>query len=570
MRGLRAFLLTSSLATAFALSGCGGDDHDEGPKPGQAKPQICSGLCSPGKQGVASGPYVVEDATVGGTVTVLTDHGLDGPLDPAAASAPAAVSILSGLVTRSLTQYRYDPRTRQMVLSPDLAVDLGQHNDDYTKWIFTVREGTRFEDGSHVTARDVARGIRRCLHGGAFPTSPCLDTDRIRSIRVDQNQLLFHFATPYPDLPYLAAMPALGPVPPGTKPVYGAYAHHPLATGPYRIADYRRGHRLVLVRNAEWDAHTDPARTQYPDRYVVRAGVPERRIERLLLADQGEARKTLTLDTLDPTSFATSGAKDRLVLGSAPCTTYLSPDNRTITDPRVRRALIWAYPYRAALRAAGLVPGVTALPATNLVPPDVQGHTAIRLPHRAFRTSPRVARRMLAEAGALGTPLRFFYDATTSGRRVRDALVWSLRASGFDPRPARAPSMLFPEQTPANLPVDLRTTTRCGAWPSGEQWLDWAYRPTQPDRTGQLFDNTEAFSRPIVLREFQGVERLPLDQQGQAWNRLDRRVLHRWQPIVPLWYAGVAMAHGSRIEGMVDDTVRGMPAWSQIWVADAS
>jgi hypothetical protein len=42
------------------------------------------------------------------------------------------------------------------------------------------------------------------------------------------------------------------------------------------------------------------------------------------------------------------------------------------------------------------------------------------------------------------------------------------------------------------------------------------------------------------------------------------------QPIVPLWYGGVAMSHGSRIEGMDDDSVRGMPTWSQLWVSPAS
>ena len=32
---------------------------------------------------------------------------------------------MSGLVTRSLTQYEYDPKTKQMILVPDLATDLG-------------------------------------------------------------------------------------------------------------------------------------------------------------------------------------------------------------------------------------------------------------------------------------------------------------------------------------------------------------------------------------------------------------------------------------------------------------
>ena len=44
---------------------------------------------------------------------------------------------MTGLVTRSLTQYDYDPETRQMVLVPDLATDLGTPNDDFTEWKFT-------------------------------------------------------------------------------------------------------------------------------------------------------------------------------------------------------------------------------------------------------------------------------------------------------------------------------------------------------------------------------------------------------------------------------------------------
>jgi peptide/nickel transport system substrate-binding protein len=51
------------------------------------------------------------------------------------------------------------------------------------------------------------------------------------------------------------------------------------------------------------------------------------------------------------------------------------------------------------------------------------------------------------------------------------------------------------------------------------------------------------------------------------WNRLDHAVLRHWSPVIPLWYGGIAMAHGSRIEGPADDSVHGMPAWSQIWVS---
>jgi peptide/nickel transport system substrate-binding protein len=573
VRGTRAMALTSALALTLAIGGCGNGSISK-PKADSPTPVICNG-CDPPNRGIdpsAAGPNVIKDAVSGGIVTVLTDHGLDGTLDPSGASDPAAVSILSGLVTRSLTQYRYDPRSREMVLVPDLATDLGQHNDNYTKWLFSVRPGIRFEDGARVTPADVVRGVRRCRHARPFASSPCLDVP-FASVDVHaQHYVQFRFDEPYPDLPYLAATPAIGPVPPGTTDRYGPYARRPAATGPYRVERYRRGHRLVLVRNPHWDPKTDPARTQYPDRYIVRGGISRGHIQRRLLRDEGSAQTTLTLDDVRPGPFQRSAtAAKRLVLGSKPCTTYLSPDNRRVTDPRVRRALVWAYPYRAALRADGLVRGVTAVPATNLVPPNVPGRAGFRVAHHhGFETSPRMARQMLSRAHAVGTPLRFFYDRSGPGRRLRDALVHSLRASGFDPRPLPAPVKPFPGQTPANQPVDLRTTTLCGAWPSGGEWLEPAYRPTHPDRTGPLFANTEAFSMPSVDHLMRLIERLPFDQVAEAWNRLDHQVLVRHQPIVPLWYAGVAMAHGSRIEGMQDDTVHGMPTWGRIWVSPPS
>ena len=39
----------------------------------------------------------------------------------------------------------------------------------------------------------------------------------------------------------------------------------------------------MLTRNPEWDPVTDPVRTQYPDGYVFRAGVPTRTIEHSML-----------------------------------------------------------------------------------------------------------------------------------------------------------------------------------------------------------------------------------------------------------------------------------------------
>jgi peptide/nickel transport system substrate-binding protein len=374
--------------------------------------------------------------------------------------------------------------------------------------------------------------------------------------------VVVRFTRPYPDLPYLAAPPALGPIPPGDRADRAMYARHPLATGPYRVGSYRPGHRLVLVRNAQWDPKTDPGRTQYPTEYDVRAGLSSHRIAHALLADRGRARTTLTYDDLPPGPWLDSKSLSRrLVEGATPCTTYLAPDNQVITNPAVRRALVWAYPYRAMLRLKGLTPGVTAVPATNVLPPGIPGRRSIDVRgHRGFATQPRVARRMLARAHALGTRLRFSYARNDPASvRARDVLVRSLRASGFRPDPVPVSADFVPGRTTVDLPVDLRTRTWCGAWPAGSAWLVPLYEPSSGA-------DAEYFASRYVDRRIEAIRRGPLEEQFQWWSGLDRTVLRRWQPIVPLWYDGVAMAHGSAIHGMADDTVTGMPAWPDLWV----
>ncbi|MGC4112137.1 MAG: ABC transporter substrate-binding protein [Nocardioides sp.] len=534
-----AVLLTVAGLVSATLAACGGGHHSPHPSPPHptdtrfySPPSSHSGV-----DPIARGPITLRGATRGGTVTVLTHDGLHGSLDPSAASTRDVTSILSGLVTRSLTQYRYDRASRQMVLTPDISTDLGEHNDHYTKWIFDVRGGVRFQDGTRVTASDVVRGIRRCLRSPASRTRPCLSAP-IRSVQVHHHRMvMIKLRSPYPDLPYLVALPAFGPIEKGSRDTG--------ATGPYRVRQFRPGHRLVLVRNPDWDPATDAARTQYPDRYVFRSGLREAQIQRTLRRDRGAAGSTLTYDDMRPAAFSAPDAQDRLVRGPTPCTTYLAVDGRTIADPAVRRALIWAFPYRRVIRAEGLTPGVTAVPATNLEPPGIPGRTAVTVHgHAGFATRPLVARRMLARAQAVGTRVRFSDDpAHRAGVTAEQAMVRSLRTSGF-----------YPEPVPVDSSVDIRIATRCGRWPVGSEWIPPVYRSTGIAR--------------YVAGATRHIESLPLDLSGPAWNRLDHAVLRRWQPIVPLWYTGVAMAHGSRIEGMADDTVTGMPTWSHLWVQE--
>lgn len=563
------------VVSALTLAGCSSSGAASHPRADDCPGAVSSASCPqhepPREQSGpldvgARGPVTIRGGVKGGTVTVLTHAGLRGTLDPTGVHAADVLSIDRGLVTRSLTQYSYDRQSHSMRLVPDLATTVGTHNGDYTLWAFDIRAGVRFENGAPVTAKDVVRGIRACLHAAALPVGPCRHyADVIRSVEVKHHEVYVHLRRPFPDLPYLGALPELGPLP--APPTDSATSRrYPLATGPYRIESYHRGRRLVLVRNPEWDPRTDPVRTQYPDSYDFRAGRATQRIEQTLLHDTGTGQTTLTYDNLSAHAFRSlrGTSMDRLVLGGLPCTTYVAPDNRSVTSRGVRQALALAYPYRAMVRLDGGIPGVTALAATNLTPPGTSGRTAYPARDRvAFGTQPRAARSLLQRSHALGAEIRFgFVPGVATSMRQKQVLARALDAAGF-----RAVPVAVPTTRAAHPEVDLRTETRCGDWTSESAWLPALFGSTLTERTGGLGENLAAFSQPSVDRELTGIRRRPLEQQDRAYNRLEHQILRRWFPEFPVSYGGVDMAHGSRINGMADDYTVGMPTWQDLWVA---
>ena len=128
---------------------------------------------------------------------------------------------------------------------------------------------------------------------------------------------------------------------------------------------------------------------------------------------------------------------DRLVVGTRRARTGRL-DYRKITDINVRQALVWAYPYADASTAAGLIAGVTAIPATSScrpASPAARSTTAARA--RAGHDRPGegqgAARGGRQRAGLRDqVPVRTD-DPTTVGRQGR--LVKGLEAAGFKATP---------------------------------------------------------------------------------------------------------------------------------------
>jgi peptide/nickel transport system substrate-binding protein len=584
-----SILLGILTCSALALGACGSSGGTSTAGGGVDTNSI--GNTGSGKDPTATGPVTIPGAQKGGTVTVLTNLGIQTTLDPSEVYYTDTGAIMSGLVSRSLTQYKYDPSTKQMVLVPDLATDLGTSNDDYTKWTFTIRKGVKFEDGTTVTAKNVAWGIQRCMDAATFPTGACQyyanvyfrggstykgpytePQQKFRAVKVSGDKLTIYMDKPFPDMPYFGSFPAMGPIPLSRKASDPkTYKNHPLATGPYEFAFYSPNKELKLKRNPYWDPKTDPARTAYPDGYDIKTQVPSEKIDQIMLADSGSGQTTLTYDNLLAPDYQQMKQKapDRLTIGSEPCTFYWGPDNQKITDKRIREALSWAYPYKNAILAAGRIPGVTALPATNLMPPGIPGRAPYNVTGReSFQTNPAKAKQLLQQANALGYEIKFLFRTDDPDSvKTKDAVEKALTTAGFKatPVPTTIAGYTAIQDNPRS-DINVRSAGWCSDWPSGATWIPPLYASTHADKTHSLGVNDSVFSNASVDKQLDAIQKMPLDQQPAAWNKLDQQIMRQYFPLFPTYYGGVAMAHGSKVHGMNDDINDGQPTWMDLWV----
>jgi len=279
----------------------------------------------------ARGPVrAVAGVRRGGTVEVYAAADF-WELDPVRNRFSDGMMASSRLLARTLTAYREDG-VRPATLVGDLATDTGRSTDGGSTWEFTIRDQIRFADGSAVTAHDVAHGIARSFGeqatGPSYLAQWLADRPDFRSVYrgptkeapyppgvevPDDRTLRLRFTRPHPDLPAAAALPSTAAVPAGWQPTRA----DPIpATGPYRVADADADRRLTLERNPNWNAESDPVRTDYPDRYVVHFGSERSDVTRLMMSDdEPRGVQLTTIDASQASEIYRLGLDNRLVDG---------------------------------------------------------------------------------------------------------------------------------------------------------------------------------------------------------------------------------------------------------------
>ena len=585
---LKQPIIAIAAVSAFTLAACGGDGTTSGNTGSDGEDQVGGKGGETGQtlDPEREGPFTIEGAKEGGTVTVLSSSGLN-TMDPTEAYYQNTTSILTGLVTRAWTQYAYDEEANSMVLVPDLATDLGRPNDDFTEWTFTLKEGITYEDGTPVEPEDFIFSAARSMDREAFPEGPAFSNDYLQggdtyqgpytgnglkgfdAVTVDGMDVTYKMRTPFPDMNYWGSFAAMGPIPEGPESDPEKYRLHPLATGPYMFGEYVPEKTLELVRNPEWKADTDPARTAYPEKYEFDLQVEEAQLNQILLEDSADDQATLTYDDVLAVNYDRFKSDGRAVVGSFPLTSFWAPDYTKITDIKVRQALAWAYPYEDADLAGGYIEGVTSVPGAQLLPPGTAGRKDFNpLPdHEPGTTDTEAAKALLEEADAVGYEIKFLYTKDSdSGVKVKDAIVASLKKAGFSPKPVPTTIADFSSlRADPDTDINVRSGGWIADWPSGGSWFPPLLQSTAVDK-GVLGANYSKFNEPDIDAEIKRIQTLDVTEQADAWGELDDTIMTDYFPLFVTRYGGVAQAHGSAIEGMSIDNTIGMPTWKNIWV----
>ncbi|WP_214322540.1 ABC transporter substrate-binding protein [Nonomuraea sediminis] len=295
-----------------------------------------------------------------------------------------------------------------MRVTPDMRMEPGlaskADSPDPKRWVYTIRDGVRFHDGTTLTADDVVASMRRHLDPkvGSYwvsayenvasveKTGPMEVTVHLKKPDHLFNEEMGTSAGTIESAKTLAAE--------GTR--YGTPDAGVNCTGPYSMESWSKGQAITLKR---FDQYWDPKlKAQAGTVKNVFISDPAARVNALL---SGEADGSYLVPT---SGFARLAAAQsgKLYFGPNTAATSLIPVNLkgTLGDPRLRKALAMALDRKSILKAS--VAGIAtpakapaALGAWGIAPEAAKGYYA-NLPDLPYDLEG--AKKLVQEAGGTG------------------------------------------------------------------------------------------------------------------------------------------------------------------------
>lgn len=507
--------------------------------------------------------------TRGGTLTILASD-TDINWDPGRSQGMAVTSL--ALVHRRLTSWQII-KGKEAKVVPDLATDTGKASDGGRTWTFTLKDGLVAEDGSPITSTQIRHGVERTftaslagglgyhktlLAGTSGYTGP-YKGKHLKSIETpDDKTIVFHLKAPFGDWPWIVSMPAFAPVPLSDNPT--TYTREPVASGPYRVAEYKQGVAATLKRNPKWTPSSDEVRTALPDTIVFSLGQDSPVIAQRLISDSGNDRNAFGAGMVPPAQLpqVTSNpqAKSRLAVGSAGPLQYLAINVERVKDVKVRQAIAYAVDRKAAATALGGEIG--AAPATTYITPGIPG----RQEYNLYPESTAKAQELLKGKAVGHLVLLVSNDEGTLA--LAQAVQQALQKVNISVKinPVESETWIEKATQSDGSDYDLTIASWNPDYPSANANLQPLFASSEIGSGGF---NLGRYHNAEVDRMLAEAAALPMDEAKEKWANIDRRIAQD-VPVVPLVFRRNAFLHGSGVSGFFVDPFPAYPNYLVVGV----
>ncbi|MBV7362928.1 ABC transporter substrate-binding protein [Actinomycetaceae bacterium TAE3-ERU4] len=523
------------------------------------------GACSSQKIG-QDGPPAIEEQILpkiapvekGGTLTIL-DSSKDPGFDPAKSQSLAVTS--AGLVHRRLTTWKIEPGVEPQVV-PDLATDIGKSSPDGKTWTYTLKNDLKFEDGTPITSRDIKYGLERSfaptLSGGLGYHKALLagtegyegpyEGKHLDSIETpDEKTIIFHLRRPYGDWPWIASLPPFAPVP-KDRDNPESYSRNPVASGPYRIENYRTAIGVKMVRNKYWS--NDDVRLAGPDVINFSLGNDPVVSAQKLISGQKQFDNTFSSSKVPAAQLITAAQSravgQRLQIPAPGPLLYLAINTKQVTDVHVRRAMNYAIDKNAVNKAAG--GNLSGEIATTLITPGIPGREKYNLYPAPPSGDLKKAKEELGKAKNIPTRSLVLITRNRGEDVLRaEAVARSLTQMGLKIRIDTVESSVYSERTTQGdgSTYDLAIASWNPDYPSASANIQPLYAGSESGNGGS---NRSRFEDPQIDQLIdRALSELDPKKAQELWVEADRKIMEQ-APSVPLVYQRFSYLRGRNVK----------------------
>ncbi len=408
---------------------------------------------------------------------------------------------------------------------------------DPKTYVFHLRKGLRFSNGSPLTSRDVKWSFDSLLQGKVRSTKAAAYRFVDHIDAPDDQTVIFHLKQPWTALLWnVAGGGGMGIVPYGSG---AEVSQHPVGSGPFRFVSAEQDKEVIIERNDNyWGDKTKLTR-------VCFAVVPDTTTRALELR-KGSA--DLEINALTPDMETALAHEPHLALMRGPGTrlAYMAFNLRDpiLKDVRVRRAMAYALDRGPLIR---YLLGGEARPADSVLPPESWAYDP-RV--EKYDYDPAKARHLLDDAGySEQNGIRFHLVMKTSTEEA-----------------SRAMAAVFQQQLrEVGIALDIRSfefATFFSDVTHGEfqiYSLRWIGGNEDPDIFEYAFDsariipngaNRQYYSNPRVDALIAKAS-TELDQNARKQDYAEiQQILAEDLPYINLWYFDNVMVYSKRVRGL--------------------